>query len=156
MATKVQFVAFVVFWNDRRTLGDRVKFEVAPIIRRYSEPLQAPLDALVVLKSIVSDGSTVKTNIQEVVSQMKPARVIVASPVVLSGAPDRVREEFDSPLAERFEFVYLAEDDVRDERGMVVPGIGGEVYRLLGLGGKAEALRYRPRILDERRAQLGL
>ncbi len=147
---------FSVFWNDRRSFGDKVKFEVAPIIRRYSEPLAASVDALVVLKSIVADGCTVKTNIQEVVAHATPARIVVASPVVLVGAPDRVREDFGSPTADDFEFVYLAEDDSRGDDGMVVPGIGGEVYRLLGLGGKAEAVRYRPAILDERRAKLGL
>ena len=65
-------------------------------------------------------------------------------------------EEFPRAVSAKFEFVFLAEDDERTEQGWVQPGIGGEIYRLLGLGTKADAGRYRPEILDERRELLHL
>jgi hypothetical protein len=147
-------VALVCFWNDRQRLQGG--FDIAPILRRYVEPLDAPLDALVVLKSIVSDGCTVKTNMQEVLATVRPARVIVASPVILKGAADRVREDLGETTAKEIEFVVLAEDDAKTAEGWVDPGVGGEVYRLLGLGSKADANRYRPELLDKRRELLHL
>jgi hypothetical protein len=147
-------VALVCFWNDRQRLPGNL--DIAPILRRYVEPIEAPLDALIVLKSVVADGCTVKTNIQELLATVRPARVIVAAPVILRGAADRVREDFAPAVAAGFEFVVLAEDDARTKEGWVDPGIGGEVYRLLGLGSKADATRYRPELVDERRELLHL
>jgi hypothetical protein len=147
-------VTFVCFWNDRQRLRDSL--DIAPIFRRYVEPLEGHFDALVVLKSIVADGCTVKTNIQEVLASVQPDRVVVAAPVVLKGSDERVRQDFSPDVASRFEFTFLAEDDARTDEGFVQPGIGGEVYRLLGLGSKDEAKRYRPQILDQRRALLQL
>lgn len=147
-------LALVCFWNDRQRLPGAL--DIAPILRRYVEPIDAPLDAMIVLKSIVADGCTVKTNLQELLATARPTRVVVVSPVILKGSTDRVLEDFDPRTAARFEFVVLAEDDARTKEGWVDPGIGGEVYRLLGLGSKAEANRYRPELVDERRELLHL
>ncbi len=84
-------VALVCFWNDRQRLPGGL--DIAPILRRYVEPLEAQIDALVVLKSIVADGCTVKTNIQEVIASTNPKRVIVSAPVVLTGAADELDQQ---------------------------------------------------------------
>lgn len=143
-------VHLVCFWNDRRTLGDTVKLDVAPIVDRYMESLPTKLDILVVAKSIVAEGCTVRTNIQEIAHTTAPGRIVVLSPVVLKGAPGRIRGSFRGRVAEAMTFTYIAEDSDCDETGNVLPGIGGQVYNLLGFASREDAQRHLPKILEER------
>jgi len=45
--------------------------------------------------------------------------------VVYTGAELAVRADFPDSIRQRFRFLYLAEDDQREEDGTVIPGIGG-------------------------------
>jgi len=139
------------FWNQRQKVGAPRGISLAPIVRRYEEPLPERVDVLVVLKSIISGACTVRTNIAELVGRISPERILVVAPVVFSGSEDTLREQFAADVSARFEFVYLAEDDERDvESGIVTPGIGGNVYSLLGFGDQDEKNRYCPELLLER------
>lgn len=138
-------------WNDRvttegATSGERV--ELAPIVRRYVEP--GPADAFLVIKSIISSACVVKANITEMVAEFDPERVLIFAPVVLKGASDRLRSEFDHDTASRFYFYWFAEDDEK-EGDNVKPGIGGQVYERLGIGTQKEKNRHIPELVRERR-----
>ena len=149
-------IRLVCFWNLREKLpGKRSSTSIAPIIRRYVEPIAEKTEVLLVLKSIIAGGCTVRTNIEELVHRLEPARIVVAAPVVLKGSEEEVRDSFDRPIATRFEFVHLAEDTERDAAGMVRPGIGGDVYSLLGFKDQDDKNRYCPDLLIERQAALG-
>jgi hypothetical protein len=138
-------------WNERETVvgsttGERV--EMAPVVRRYVEP--GDVDAFLVVKSIISSACVVKANITEMVAEFDPERVLIFAPVVLKGAGDRLRNEFDEATASRFEFYWFAEDDEKDGDD-VKPGIGGQVYERLGLGTRHDKNRYTPELIKERR-----
>lgn len=142
-------VALACFWNDRVRLEGTtdLSVELAPIVRKYVEPGEC--DAILVLKSIIASGCVVRTNITEIIHDRNPDRVLIFSPVVLKGADDRLQEEFDSDIARRFEFFWFAEDTETNDKGEVVPGVGGNVYERLGLG--SEKIRYVPELVKERR-----
>jgi len=139
------------FWNERivtRGTASGMKVDMAPIVRRYLEP--GEVDAFLVVKSIISSGCVVRTNIAELVYDLNPSRILVFAPVILEGGQAQVSEEFDSNISDRFEFYWFAQDDEKDGEN-VVPGIGGQVYERLGLGTKEEKNRYTPNLVKQRR-----
>lgn len=144
-------VSLACFWNDRVHLGwgeDR-----APILRRYVEPMQRPTTFLV-LKSIISSSCVVRTNISELVYAQQPKHIFVLSPVLLHGAQQRLESEFPPDVSSRFHYVWFAEDDEQNDKGEVVPGVGGMVYNLLGLGTPEDKNRFVPELVRERREKL--
>jgi hypothetical protein len=144
-------VSVACFWNERESISGTIsgrKVDLAPIVRRYVEPGET--DAFLVVKSIISSACVVRTNITELVYQRDPGRVLIFAPVVLKGANQRVRQEFEADISQRFEFYWFAEDDEKEGEN-VKPGIGGQVYERLGIGTRAEKNRYIPNLVRERR-----
>jgi hypothetical protein len=138
----------VCFWNERRKVAG---IDVAPIVRRYEEPLPDDVGAVVVVKSIISGACVVKTNLLEVLDELprRPSSIFVAAPVIHEGAPNRLREQL--PTVGSFDLVWLAADDERDTDGTVHPGVGGSVYELYGFEDQADKNRHRPELLRSRR-----
>lgn len=145
-------VRLVCFWNERKHIGAR---EVAPIIARYEEPFATnSVAALVVLKAVISGACVVRTNLMEVIDRVKKTvPIFVAAPVLHDGAIGKLEHEFPAPAVKRMTHVWCAKDTERDGN-TVVPGVGGTVYELLGLGTEQEKNRIRPRILTSRLARL--
>ena len=143
-------VHVVVYWNDRRP-----EYDIATIVRRYEERFEAnEVPTVVILKSIVSGGCTVATNLIDLFTRTKPEVVYVAAPVAYSGARAYLRNVFSPEVEGTFRYAVFAEDDQRLPTGEVVPGIGGSVYELLGVGDATTKNRYRPQILQARRKAL--
>ncbi len=146
-------IVLACFWNGRRKLGSRRPIDVAPIISRYLEPLGAmQIGTVVVTKSIIRGGCVVRTNLSEILDVVQPRRIVVAAPVMLKGAREGLSAEFPRHVSKKFEYLYLAEDTVR-ENDEVRPGVGGSVYQLLGLGDQNSKNRHRPKIIAERNQQ---
>ena len=141
-------IALHCFWNERRRVGGT---EIAPIVRRYSEPGDN-ITALVVIKSIISGACVVRTNLMEVLERTAPPQIFVVAPVIHADAEQKLEREFPPEITERFSHVWLARDQAREADGTIRPGVGGSVYTLLGLGGETEKNRYYPRLIHERRA----
>jgi hypothetical protein len=144
-------VRVACFWNDRKTISGAksgVQIDLAPIVRRYVEPGKP--DAFLVVKSIISSGCVVRTNITELVYDLEPARVLIFAPVIYKDADERLCQEFEDAIARRFEFYWFAEDDEKEGEN-VIPGIGGQVYERLGMGGRADKNRYTPQLVRQRR-----
>lgn len=144
-------VRVACFWNDRKKITGAksgVQIDLAPIVRRYVEPAEP--DAFLVVKSIISSGCVVRTNITELVYDLEPARVLIFAPVIYKGADERLSQEFDDAIARRFEFYWFAEDDEKQGEN-VIPGIGGQVYERLGIGTRADKNRYTPELIRQRR-----
>ena len=141
------------FWNHRRMIGEH---RVAQITRRYIEPLPPRDGVIVVLKSIISGGCVVRTNLLEILGSMTeltPEDVFIAAPVMHRDAPLKLAAEFPAGWAERFQYVCFATDTVREADGTVRPGVGGSVYQNLGWSDQAEKNRAFPRIIDQRNAR---
>ena len=147
-----QDIALACFWNNRRTIGSH---KVAEIIQRYVEPLPQRSGVVVVLKSIISGGCVVRTNLLEIVSRTEtaPENIFITAPVMYAGAPSALAPEFPEGWVDRFQYVYFAQDTTRDDDGTIRPGIGGSVYELLGWSGQADKNRYFPRLVDARNAR---
>lgn len=142
-------VSLACFWNERATIGSE---RVAHILRRYVEPFPAEKPAVAVLKSIISGACVVRTNLLEILDGLPggPAEIFVVAPVLYAKAPQRLAAGFPSAWAERFDYLFLAEDDHRKRDGTVLPGIGGNVYTLLGWSGQDDKNRHRPRLVQRR------
>lgn len=143
-------VHMLCLWNHR------VKHEglsASPVMRSYEEAFDADNAIFIVVKSIISGACVVKTNLTRVISKGDPKRVFIASPVMLEGAEARLAREFPDEIAQKFEYIHFA-TDTEKHGDDVVPGIGGSVYELLGLGNSVEKNRYVPAIVRERRRRL--
>jgi hypothetical protein len=146
-------VAFACFWQARfdpaREQSNKKRFEVAPIIKRYEEPIDGDIDSLIVVKSIIASSCVVRHALLDTIGRKHPKKIFVVAPVISKDAPDSLRAEFPKKVAEMFQFVYFAEDDSPDENGLVWPGIGGNVYDRLPLPKTGGILV--PKIVAERR-----
>lgn len=140
-------VRLICLWNDRiRDEG----LSIAPIVKEYCEDFDADGPTVIVVKSIIAGGCVVKTNLLRVLSTARPGRIYIAAPVMLDGAEAQLRGEFPQAISDNFEFVHFATHFDKDGAN-VVPGIGGSVYELLGLGDQSTKNKYMPEIVRERR-----
>ena len=140
------------FWNERVRQfegSDRETFDIAPIVKAYREDGDVSTAMLVMVKSIISGACVVKTNLSALIEKATPAKVIVAAPVMVRGADERLAAEFPEETARRFSYVTFALDDPAGPNHLVEPGIGGSVYARLGMDDKTS---YVPNLVRERRA----
>jgi hypothetical protein len=135
LETQIDSVGFACFWNQRTTLFDLDALAVAPILKQYQEPA-TQVDTLIVVKSIISGGCVVKTNLQNLIQTISPQRIFIAAPVLYHRAEAALRQVFQPAIASKFEFFYFAVDDERTGQGEVLPGVGGIIYDLLGFDGQ--------------------
>lgn len=138
------------FWNRRDTPYDIEGLDIAPIVQEYIEPLPAKLDHLIVLKSIISGTCVVRTNLLRLVDQAHPGAIHILAPVRLTGAENRLARSLPSDLVSRFDLISFAIDTEETPEGIIIPGIGGEIYERLGLGGIVEKNTVMPRLVEER------
>jgi hypothetical protein len=142
-------VHLLCLWNDKIREGG---ISLSPVIKQYKEDFPKK-SIIVVIKSIISGACVVKTNLSRAISFADPETIFVAAPVMLVGAENRLAQEFPLEISNRFQFVHFATDTEKNGED-VVPGIGGSVYELLGLGNSREKNKYVPHIVKERREQL--
>lgn len=139
----------ICMWNQR------IKNEgisLSPVLRVYEESYDKRDAVFIVVKSIISGACVVKTNLTRAVTAAHPKRIFVVSPVMLQGAEQRLADEFPAEVSQKFEFVHFATDTEKSTDGeQVIPGIGGSIYELLGLGDLTTKNRYVPDIVRERR-----
>ena len=140
------------FWNQKTFAPEGFEsLEIAPILKQYCEPFRPDKCVLVVVKSIVSGACVVATNLNNLITDTKPKKIYVLAPVMLAGSEARLQEHFPSEVVCRFNYIRFAVDRGRDERGWVVPGIGGSVYERYGLGDEREKNLIMPEIVRIRR-----
>lgn len=134
----------VVFWNNHRRLSNGVS--IAPVVHRFVQPGYESSKCLVVTKSVISGACVVRTNILALIESMQCLeKIYVLSPVMYVGAEKVLLDSFPDDIAKKFEFVFFALDSDRNSvTGEVTPGIGGQVYELLGLNGQPVSTNYIP------------
>ena len=145
----VSKVSIACFWNDHHT-PIQGQGSTAPIIKKFIDASALESDDIIIVKSVMSGSCVVKTNLTELIRQMTPSVVYIASPVAHIMAEEKLKKEFSSDISDRFDFTFLAKDEIRDENGEVIPGIGGNVYQLLGFKNQYLKNRYTPRAVLER------
>jgi len=140
-------IRLLCLWNENiREPGIRL----SPIIKQYKEDFEGRDPIFIIVKSIVSGACVVKTNLSRALSQANPRRIYVIAPVIHEGAEKRLENEFPSSISSKFQFVWFACD--KEKQGdLVIPGIGGSVYELLGFRDSEEKNKYIPTIVKERR-----
>jgi uracil phosphoribosyltransferase len=144
-------IKLAVFWNLRVNPADNQELAIAPIVKSYIEKIDK-VDYLIICKSIISSSCVVRTNITSLIETIDPLKICIASPVLYEQAIPNLMSEFPSQVSEKFEFFYFAVDDELNNRQEVVPGIGGSVYKRLGLEDSLAKNKYIPSIVKERRA----
>lgn len=142
-------VALAVFWNERVTLDQKTKLEYSPIVKSYVEPIN-DCQTLILVKSIISTSCVVKTQLTRLVNRINPQVIYIVSPVMYKNAQANLLKEFPKSITDKFIFLTFAIDTVKDEKGRILPGIGGMVYPKLGLGDIHEKNKYMPALVKGR------
>ncbi|RYY31475.1 MAG: hypothetical protein EOO04_01090 [Chitinophagaceae bacterium] len=145
-----------VFWNQRFKPQIDGDVSLAPIIREFHDPGYQSSDVVIVLKSIIANACVVKTNLTRLLENTDPKEILIVAPVLLKGAQAKLEAEFPEDFSARFKYVYFAEDDTRSDDGIVIPGIGGNVYERLGFEGESAKNRYTPQLVKDRRSKISL
>ena len=123
-----------VFWNDHYALPNGES--VAPIINSYLQDNYQECRRLVMLKSIISGSCVVRTNFMKLIMDIGRERlenVAVIAPVMYKDSDQKLSCEFPPDIHNKFSFYTFRIDSKREKDGTVIPGIGGQIYPLLGL-----------------------
>jgi hypothetical protein len=140
-----------VFWNKRfKPAG----ISVAPIVKQYHDKESIKTSTIIIIKSIISSSCVVRTNLTRLIEEYVPEQILVVAPVLMKGSLQKLESEFDAAISRKFEYLYFAEDDVRKD-GIIIPGIGGDIYQRLGFTDQEDKNRYIPRIVKLRRKKIG-
>lgn len=135
-----------IFWNNHYQLPN--KTSVAPIVHEFIQTGYETTKNIVVVKSVISGSCVVRTNLLKLFENLKHVEnVFIVSPVIYSQSEDNLKSEFPKEISDKFQFIYLAKDNERDETGEVIPGIGGQVYDLLGLAKQPVLTGYIPQVV---------
>lgn len=136
-----------VFWNNHYQVPGGSS--VAPVVHKFLEPGYESTQVLIIAKSIISGSCVVRTNLLELIEDIQPQKIFIVSPVMHSKSEESLRQEFPRSIADKFEFLVFAIDAERTETGEVRPGIGGDVYPLLGLSDQPARLGFMPKLVQE-------
>ncbi|PTU67162.1 hypothetical protein DB032_20635 [Chromobacterium sp. Panama] len=139
------------FWNER---AKESGYSVAPIQKQYLEPTSHSKVTVIIVKSVISGACVVKTNLMQMIEAVNPDSILVVAPVMHKDSRYRLKHEFPESISSKFEFLYFAEDAGKGDDGEVLPGVGGNVYDLLGLGGSEGKNKYLPEMVKSRRRRL--
>lgn len=135
-----------VFWNNHYALSSGQS--VAPIINKYIEPDYEDVNIIVIAKSIIAGSCVVRTNLIALLDQARRVdKIYVVAPVMHKKAEENLRKEFPISISKKFEFITFAIDEEKSPDGEVKPGIGGQIYELLGLKDQPARIGYIPRLV---------
>lgn len=136
-----------VFWNNHYIPEGCVK-SVAPIVHSFYESGYASADTLIIMKSIISGSCVVRTNLIDLIDKNNFENIFILSPVMHVNAEEKIREAFPKAISDKFQIITFAKDSNRKPSGEVEPGIGGDIYELLGLNGQPVHSGYMPQVVQ--------
>lgn len=137
-----------VFWNHHYQLADRSS--VAPIVHKFIQSGYESATDIIIVKSIMSGSCVVRTNLIEMLDSMQNIdNIYILAPVAHQQSEEKLKAEFPAYISEKFKFICFAIDKKRDVTGEVVPGIGGQVYELLGLKDQPVLTAYMPQAVEK-------
>lgn len=137
-----------VFWNHHYQLPS--KTSVAPILHSFIEPGYEKMHNVIIVKSVMSGSCVVRTNLIAMLDKVKNIdNIFILSPVAHKNSKQKLKEAFPVEISSKFNFLFFAEDDQKNEKGEVIPGIGGQIYNLLGLDDQPALTGYMPNMVKE-------
>lgn len=142
-------VLLTVYWNKRTRFG--TDLDVAPIIKEFHERGDRQDATLIIIKSIISSACVVRTNLTRVFEETNPSDTYIVAPALLNGSLKSLEAEFDKRISSKFNYVYFAVDDERNDDGTIIPGIGGDIYKRLGFSDQNSKNKFTPLLVKERR-----
>jgi hypothetical protein len=145
-------IGFACFWNDRTAPLGLEYLVSAPILKKYQEPA-THVDVLIIAKSIISGACVVRTNLEHLIQEIQPSKILIVAPVMYHEAQAALKDAFEPSISQKFQFLAFAQDDERTPAGEVTPGIGGMIYERLGFAGQSDKNQYVPDLVKSRRAQ---
>lgn len=114
----------VCFWNHKTTPFGTEYIQVAPIIKRYKEPVDNPTDLLVMVKSFITETSAIRTNLQNLIQDnVKYRSILIATPVIQIWIEAELRDEFDQFVDSKLNFLYFAKDNKKRPQKDMVSGV---------------------------------
>lgn len=135
-----------VFWNHHYQLPNQSS--VAPIVHKFIEPNYQQATQIMIVKSVISGSCVVRTNLIEMLSVLPEiATIFILAPVAHRDSESKLKAEFPDHISQKFRFICFAIDDERRD-GEVIPGIGGQVYQLLGLSDQPALTGYVPKVVE--------
>lgn len=135
-----------VFWNHHYQLPNQSS--VAPIVHKFIEPDYQQATQIMIVKSVISGSCVVRTNLIEMLTALpKIATIFILAPVAHRDSERKLKAEFPDHISQKFRFICFAIDDER-HNGEVIPGIGGQVYQLLGLSDQPALTGYLPKVVE--------
>lgn len=147
MREKSSKIFSAVFWNNHYQLPNN-KGSLAPIVHEFLEPGYSAAKTLIIVKSVMSGSCVVRTNLLHLLSNTDFERIFVVSPVIHSRSIESLNNEFPKSVSRKFSYLYFAQDSDKDSStGEVKPGIGGQIYQLLGLGAQPVATSFVPQLV---------
>lgn len=152
LENRLSKLAFACFWNQVFPPFEVEYLKVAPIFKKYQEPTEKTVSYLIVVKSMISDVCVVRTNLVNIIQTIEPENIFIAAPVIYYNAEEKLKNEFEEDIYQKFKFFYFAKDTERTPEGEVIPGIGGNVYTRLGFANQDDKNQYIPEIVKQRRA----
>lgn len=136
-----------VFWNHHYSVPNG---SIAPVVHKYIQPGFEDADSLVVVKSVISGSCVVRTNILALIEKINVSKIYIASPVMHEKSEEALISEFPDEISQKFVFVYFAKDAKKDKTsGEVIPGIGGQIYKLLDIGVQPVQTGYIPSLVKK-------
>lgn len=136
-----------VFWNNHYQLPNN-KGSLAPIVHEFLETGYRSAKILVIVKSVISGSCVVRTNLLHLLTNVNFEKIFVVSPVIHSKSIQNLNNEFPKSVSNKFTYLYFAQDADKDySTGEVKPGIGGQIYQLLGLGAQPVAISFIPQLV---------
>lgn len=154
LEAQLKSIAFACFWNQRFSPFGVIDLQIAPILKKYQEPTTPKINYLIVVKSIISGACVVKTNLIELIQSIEPELIFIVAPVTHAQSEEKLKQEFDREIYDKFRFLYFAQDDECAPNGEITPGIGGMIYDRLGFQDQETKNRYIPKVVKSRRAKL--
>lgn len=134
-----------IFWNNHYQIESG---SVAPIVHKFIQPGYESSNALIIVKSVISGSCVVRTNILALIEKLHVDKIYIVSPVMHVNSKFALCSEFPDAISSKFEFVYFAEDQKKEtSTGEVIPGIGGQIYDLLGIGEQPVRIGYIPNLV---------
>ncbi|MBL8084861.1 MAG: hypothetical protein JNN26_19725 [Candidatus Obscuribacter sp.] len=142
-------VRFACFWN-RKSIDPYgyEKYDIAPVIKEYVEPVQAEC-ILIVVKTVISGGCVVATNITHLIENLRPLQIFIVAPLMLENSPRNLEKHFGRSITKRFQYLNFALDKERQSEGP-------SVYQRYGWEDEHDKNTATPEIVMERRKALAL
>lgn len=123
-----------IFWNHHYSLPNGSS--VAPITQRFIQNGFDDCSRVVILKSIVSGSCVIRTNLIALLDSLNIdsiSDIIIVAPVMYNESEANLKRDFPEAISSKFKFQTFAIDSTREKNGIVLDGIGEEVYERLGL-----------------------